>query len=343
MIRHPLAVSLLLVTGALGLTSCGHRSAKQKGSETSPDIVKIAVTKFFADAPLFIAREEGFFDQVGIHAEFIYVNTSNGHTPSLLHGDLDASAGYLTIGDLNAIARGALIRIVADKGHMTHDGCGYISLVVRRSFAATHDLNNPETLIGARVATLDKDFAAYMLDRALELHGLTRKNFRTVPMGGWVTPLAFRQGSIDIGVLAEPYLTPLLHDGTVVRWNSSVQIISGAQWGVIIYGPSLLGRRRNVGIRFMKAYLKGVRQYNEGKTPRNVAILARFTGLTMETVRQICWPSIRSDGQINLQAIMDFERWTMAQGDLTALVPPNRFWSPSFLAAATRTATPPQP
>ena len=46
----------------------------------------------------------------------------------------------------------------------------------------------------------------------------------------------------------------------------------------------------------MIAYLKGVRQYNQGKTDRNVEIIAKYTEMTPEEVKGSCWMSMRSDG-----------------------------------------------
>ena len=49
----------------------------------------------------------------------------------------------------------------------------------------------------------------------------------------------------------------------------------------------------------MIAYLKGVRQYNQGKTDRNVEILAKYTEMKPEEVKQSCWIPMRSDGMID--------------------------------------------
>ena len=39
----------------------------------------------------------------------------------------------------------------------------------------------------------------------------------------------------------------------------------------------------------MAGYLMGVKQYNEGKTDRNLAILSNYTHLDQELLKQTCW------------------------------------------------------
>jgi hypothetical protein len=89
-----------------------------------------------------------------------------------------------------------------------------------------------------------------------------------------------------------------------------------------------------VGNRFMVAYLKGVRQYSQGKTDRNVELVAEFTKMTPEEVRTICWPAVRNNGQVNVDPLVDFENWAKEAGYLDAIVPADKFWDGSFVEYA---------
>ena len=83
-----------------------------------------------------------------------------------------------------------------------------------------------------------------------------------------------------------------------------------------------------------KVELKAVRQFNEGKTERNLELLAEFTGLDRELLEQACWPSLRDDGQINVQSILDFQAWAVEKGYLDSPVTEEQFWDPSFVEYA---------
>ena len=119
------------------------------------------------------------------------------------------------------------------------------------------------------------------------------------------------------------------------------EVLPGAQHSVVAFGPRLLGKDRDVGRRFLVAYLQGVRQYNLGKTERNLDLLAAETGVDRELLRAACWPSIRGDGKIDVASVLEFQKWAVRRGALDAVVPAERFWDPSFAVEAGRILGPP--
>ena len=84
----------------------------------------------------------------------------------------------------------------------------------------------------------------------------------------------------------------------------------------------------------MVAYLKGVQQYNQGKTERNLEILANHTELDREFLMKACWPAFRDDGKISVQSVLDFQSWAMDKGLLDNPVEETQFWDPSFVEYA---------
>jgi NitT/TauT family transport system substrate-binding protein len=106
------------------------------------------------------------------------------------------------------------------------------------------------------------------------------------------------------------------------------------QLSVVMYGPSVLDKNPDAGRRFMIAYLKAARQWNEGKTERNLAIVSEATGLDETLLRKACWPPLRDDGQINVQSVIDFQAWAVRREYLDNPVPEQQFWDPSFVEHA---------
>jgi hypothetical protein len=86
----------------------------------------------------------------------------------------------------------------------------------------------------------------------------------------------------------------------------------------------------------MRAYLRGVARYSEGKTERNVAIISRYTKLPPEIVRRACWPRIAADGAIDPAGVTPFLAWARNAGYMEKDVPLEAWWNPSFLQAARR-------
>lgn len=310
----------------------------------SPRIpLKVLYGRYLTYAPLAIARAEGFFSAQGLDVEFVHLTTSTEATPLLMQGEIDVAAGFLKIADFNAIARGASLRFVADKGSFAPESCVSSAFVARPEFLKTKNPDIAEDLRGVRVAATPLSFSEYLLETFLASKGLRLSDVDLVKLPEATAADALMKGSLDFLHLGEPFLTRVVRSGRAVLWKSVVEILPGGQIAAILYGPNLLTRNREAGRRFMVAYLQGVRQYNRGKTPRNVEIVSKETGLDAGLVRETCWQPIRGDGRINVASVLDFERWAVRRGLLDAPLPPEKFWDPFFVEEAGRALGPTAP
>ena len=59
----------------------------------------------------------------------------------------------------------------------------------------------------------------------------------------------------------------------------------------------------------MVAYLQGVRQYNLGKTERNMVILSNYTHLDRDLLQRSCWLPIDSSGDLPTKPVRDYMDW----------------------------------
>jgi NitT/TauT family transport system substrate-binding protein len=312
-------------------------SCSRTGPDNSPNGVvdlKVAILPFLSYGPLFIAAEEGFFAEERLRVEFVKISRSAQAVPLLIEGQLDVLTGTLTPALLNAIARGAQIRLVADKGYLDPAGCDYNALVARRALVEAGELNGPAALRGRRIVMEPNEFRGYFVETLLRQSGLTLKDIRVLDIPDAAMMDAFARGSIDIAATAEPWVTRLLQTGKVVVWKPAQQVVPGFQVGAILYGPALLGRNKEAGRRFMRAYLKAVQQYNRGKTDRNQEILARHTGLDRAVLRDACWPSFHADGRIDVETVHGYQTWALSRGLLERRLTEQQFWDPQFVEDA---------
>jgi NitT/TauT family transport system substrate-binding protein len=321
----------LIAIGLLWLLylACGDRR-QRAGSET----LRVVIAPFLSHAPLFIAQEEGYFAEQGLEVEFVKMISSGQAVPALTQGDVDIIAGALRINLLNAMVRGGEIGFVAGEGHIAPEGCVTHALMARPELAASGELDDPARLKGLRIATNPSVYTGYFLEKLLNTAGLTFADIEVENIPYPARPEALQKGTVDLATSAEPWITRMLQAGQAVVWMPFRDVIPGFQLAVIIYGPTLLEQNPDAGRRFMVAYLKAVQQYNQGKSARNLEILAKHTGLDEELLTSCCWPEIRSDGTINCQSILSFQRWAIAKGLLDRLVPEERFWDPIFIEHA---------
>ena len=65
----------------------------------------------------------------------------------------------------------------------------------------------------------------------------------------------------------------------------------------------------------MAGWLKAVHDYRtEGKSDRNVALVARLTHMPETDVRQLCWPQWSEDGRIDPAGLERVQKWALQQG-----------------------------
>jgi NitT/TauT family transport system substrate-binding protein len=299
---HRAALGVILLAGSVACT--------RKPAEKKLDVVKIADRGFITNAPLYIADEEGFFAKEGIRLEYTQPPRSTSQTiPLLARGDLDVVTSSLTSAFFSAIEQGAPIRIVADRGHITKNGCEYSGIMARRGL---FDKNPPSaaTLRGKRMSLGSSGTYGYIADNYLGTFGLSTKDIDVVRLGENVEAQALDAGTIDLLHVAEPYLSKLRAQGHTLIGPSSIYS-PGTHLAVVEFGPTLTVNRRDVAYRFIKAYLKGVKQSSEGMTARNLDILARRTKLDPEVLRKMCRPAVYADGHIDTADVLKFQQWAV--------------------------------
>jgi ABC-type nitrate/sulfonate/bicarbonate transport system substrate-binding protein len=155
----------------------------------------------------------------------------------------------------------------------------------------------------------------------------------TVSLPGTSVLAAFAGGEIDVSLTTDPLANHVAERGAARKWKNLTEVVPGLQLGVIAYGPKLL-RNRELGTRFMRAYLRGVAQYREGKTPRNIEIASAFTGLTPEVIESSCWTFIEENGALSPATIDTYLEWAVERGYIDGLVDVSDYHDPEFVEKA---------
>jgi NitT/TauT family transport system substrate-binding protein len=298
---------LLIFVGVL-ISACVSQTALiQQVSEPHPlTTVKVGYLPLISNGPLYIAKEEGYFAQQGIDVEFEKFPSAAMALPPLINGDIAVSGGTLTPGLINSIVKGAHVRIVADKGRMAPGYCASTALMVRRDLHENGTIMSPSDLKGRKLmGSSDQIYGIY---RSLAMGNLTSDDVQLVNMDMPSAALAFQNGAIDAAIMSEPYITETLNSGSAVILVPA-QNYSPNYPTPLYYGPTFLDQNPELGEKFMVAYLQGVKQYNKGKTERNLEILQNYTNLDQDLLKQACWVAIDQDGSIEKQPVQDYIDW----------------------------------
>ncbi len=337
-----LFLEAFLLLGLL-LASCNPPSAPQPAATNAPAVapatqqltkIKVSILPFLSYGPVFIAKEEGFFAEQGFDVEFVRIDKTSEAMPALAQGQIDVASGFFDVSTLNAIAQGGDIRYVSDKGYLDPNGCAASTFVVRKDILDKGTLNDLKNIKGMKVALTPASSAEYALDMVLKGTGLTSKDVEILNI-----PLAARlegmgSGSVDIAAVSDPWTIRIVNAGYGAIWNPWQKLLPNFQFSINMYGPNFLEKNPEFGKKYMIAYLKGVRQYNQGKTDRNIEIIAKYTEMKSEEVKGSCWMSMRSDGMIDMAGMSGFQEWALAKGLQISLVPAEKLLDMSFVQSA---------
>jgi NitT/TauT family transport system substrate-binding protein len=286
----------------------------QLESLAEPIQLKMAILPFISFAPYFIAQEEGFFKEQGLEVEFINLVTQQDSIAALLSGEVEITAGLMTAGLFNAMTRGANIRIVADKGYIDPQGCDNIAMIASSKLVPEGQEVDAELLRGRKISVVTGSWNEYFADELLGKLGLSTGDFENNSVQSPAQLEALDKGSIDITVNNEPWVTRFKNAGHSEIIGTVTEALPESQSAMMLYGPGLLEENVEAGHRFMLAYLQAVEQYNQGKTDRNIEILVKYMQLEPEVMREMCWPTIRTDGSLNIDSILDFQTWSIEKG-----------------------------
>src|SRR5713226_2979807 len=226
-------------------------------------IVRVGIANVSTDVGFFIADKKGYFKQEGIQAQFTDFESAAKMVAPLGSGQLDVGGGASSAGLYNAVARGINIRIVADKGS-TPPGYGFSALLVRKDlidsgkFKSFKDLKGLKVAIGAAGTS-----TASALNEALKSGGLTYSDVDVVYMGFPQHVLALSNKAIDVSMTNEPTVTRAVQSGAAVRFAGNDSFYPNQQTAVVLYGGDFIENQPEVAKKFMRAYIKAVRDYND--------------------------------------------------------------------------------
>jgi NitT/TauT family transport system substrate-binding protein len=325
-LRSILAVALGLVSAG-----CAAKSTPEAAVKT-----KVGIVSYITFSPLFIAQEEGFFTEQNLDVELQPFESSTMIMPLLEQGQLDAAGDVPVAGLFNAINQTGNIKIVADRGSLTAGGCDYFALLASTEWMAQNPVPTADNVRGKKISVDINSYQAYVTDKYLATLGLTLADMdvQYIPPPNLIE--AVKNGAVDFITTAEPWVTRLADTKKMVVLTGYQKIIPGAQAGFLNLGKRFSKDQPELGERFVTAYLKGVRQYMEGKTDRNLEIVAKYTKLPADLLKRICWPDMRMDGSVDLDTVMDYQNWAIGYGQLDKAAPRDAIWDPRFIDYANK-------
>jgi NitT/TauT family transport system substrate-binding protein len=273
--------------------------------------VRFGSPQAISDAGVFIADERGYFREQGLDVETVPFQSGPNTIPALAAGDLETAGGTISVALLNALERGIQIRMVADKG-TSRPGFEFVQVPVRRDLLESGAVRTIADLRGRHVAAASlQSGAESLVAHVLARGGLGIGDVDLVPLGYSDMVVALGNGAIDATNLIEPSLSAAFDRGLVASWEpgaSSAAFGGIYQAATIVYAGQFAGQT-DLARRWMLAYLRGVRDYNDAFVKGQgrgevVRILTEHTAVKDPAVyERMNMAGLDPDGRITRQSL----------------------------------------
>lgn len=225
--------------------------------------VTLGVPNAATDVGYFVAHARGYFKEEGLDVEILPFASAARMIAPMASGELHVAAGGPSAGLYNAITRGIDIRMVADKSKNTV-GRSSIKLVVRKALVESGRVKTIADLRGLKYANgAPGSSATSGFYHLFKKAGIKPGEVEEVSMSFPQQVQALETGAIDFAMPPDPAGTLAIKRGTVVKLLDEWELIPSHQVAVTLYEGRFATQRAEEGRRFLRAFLRGVRDHND--------------------------------------------------------------------------------
>lgn len=284
--------------------------------------VRIAEDGAASGAGFYIAKSKGYFEDYNLDVEFATFANSDEMLPALAAGQIDVAGGVSTASFFNSIAQGIDVRMIADKGH-NRPGESYFTFVVDKDQEDV--IKTYEDLRGKRIAvSAENGVDDYIFQQMLDHAGMTRDDVEFVLLPDFANMLAgMETNTLDAALNIEPLITKGISEGIHAKFLDATDFAPEAQIAMVLASPDFVGEKRDVAIRFMLAYLKGLRDYNDafvkgtGDLDGIIEIMTEYTALkNPEDWKKVNVTGLNPNGRMFVDDIKAQYEWYLGNGAL---------------------------
>ncbi len=335
--RHVGAVLLVvgLVVGS-GATSVGSSPA---GVQLQTVRVVLA-SRSITHSGLYVAAGRGYFEQQGIHVEFVRLRSASETMNLLSTNRIDVADVGINPALFNGVAAHLGFKVVADKGSL-QPGFGSTAVVVRKDLAK--EIKGPSDLKDRLIAMTPPGLATangFALAAYLKGANLTPADvhIRPIPFPEQVAALSNK--AVEVAIMSEPFVAITVREGIGVRFVGLDEIVPGQQVAALAYSSQFIRERGDLARAFMVAYVKGIRDYNAAMRrgvdrPAILEILAKVLQLSDATLLDSMKPAgLNPDGKLNETSIAQIKQFFLQQRLISEAPPVSSFVDNSFVQYA---------
>jgi NitT/TauT family transport system substrate-binding protein len=228
---------------------------------SAADRVAVGVLRFVSSGGLFLAVERGYFAAEGLEVDLKFFEAAQPIAVAIASGDTQFGLTGITGGSINLAGKGG-VRIVASQGAEKKGIVG--NVLVASSDAWARGVTAFEKLSGASVAisqvgsTFHYQLGQIASAKGFDLSKITIKPLQSIPN----MVAAVKTNQVDAAILPPHIAGPMAERGEV-KIIGPLSDIADYQYGALFASPRLIAEKRDTVARFVRAYQKGLKDYNE--------------------------------------------------------------------------------
>ncbi len=293
----------------LGLSAAGWLGCSRDDGESRSREITVSAGPYLAMSSLYLGVERGYFKEAGLTVRLKQFPNTNQAIPLLASGRIDVAFGAISAAMINAVARGADLRIVAGREILSEKCPEQVMLYVSsRSFP--EGLSDVRRLKGKRIAVRrSPSLSLFWLDTLLQSGGLTTDDVELARLRRSEAVAALVAGRVDAMLTSNLRFTHVGSSQGVLPSIPLSRVTPNAQYSYIIFGQRLLHGDVAPGVRFLEAYLRAGKEFLAGATPAFMDEYATSNGLDAERVRGACRETFRPDGEVQMRDVKRMIEW----------------------------------
>ena len=200
----------------LALAACGGGGGDTAGDGEMQQVT-VGVIPIVDTAPIWLGKEQGFFEEEGIDLEIQETTGGAAAVPGVVSGDFDFAFGN-TLSLMVAQGQGLDLKYVANGASTTGNTERDFSAVV---VSADSDIQSPADLEGKTVSVNNlKNIGDTTIRHVVEEAGGDPNSIEFVEVGFPDAPAALDRGQVDAAWILDPFLTQTLDQGArAVSYN----------------------------------------------------------------------------------------------------------------------------
>jgi NitT/TauT family transport system substrate-binding protein len=280
----------------------------------APVELRVGIANASSDIGFFLGMKKGWYKEEGISLTTTAFRSAADMVAPMASGQLDVGGGSVSAGFYNAYERGIKLRVVADKAS-SQPGYGVNKCLISKRHVQSGRYKELKDLKGMKVGMNGPGNSNWgSLWGALKMAGLKLSDVETVDLSYPDHVLAHQNNTLDASFTIEPHGTRTLMEGYAIEATSDDKTRPYHAVAQLLY-PEKIAGNRDLGTRFMRAYLRGVRYYHaalkDGKLagPNAEEIIQVLTANTPtkdpQVYRTIVPNGIDPDGKINVATLKE--------------------------------------